>query len=73
MDTQLEYYIATKKELDNIFKTIGNYSGISLKDVYGAKPSSKQYKMGIGFWDVRFEVNDNEQYNQFINQIYNQL
>ena len=72
MKIQLEYYAANKKELDSIFKNIKDYSGISFKDIFGPKPSSKAYKSGLGTWRVQFKVSDKEQYNQFINLINNQ-
>lgn len=72
MKTQLEYYVANKRELDSIFNNIRDYSGISFKDIFGPSPSSKAYKSGLGTWYIHFEVSDKEQYNQFINLIYNQ-
>lgn len=71
MKTQLEYYTANKTELDNIFKYIRDYSGVSFKNIFGPKPSSKEYKSGMGTWYIHFKVSDKEQYNQFINLIYN--
>ncbi|MDC0485744.1 hypothetical protein OAN60_01925 [Flavobacteriaceae bacterium] len=68
MKTQLEYYTATKTELDSFFKNIKNYSGVSFKDIFGPKPSSKAHKSGLGTWYIHFEVSDKEQYNQLINQ-----
>lgn len=69
MKTQLEYYVANKRELDSIFNNIRDYSGISFKDIFGPSTSSKAHKSGIGIWYVYFNVSDKEQYNQFINLI----
>ena len=54
MKAQLQYYTATKTELDSFFKNIKNYSGVSFKDIFGPKPSSKAHKSGLGTWYIHF-------------------
>lgn len=51
MQTQLEYYIATRKELDNIFKNIRNFSGFNLKtfteQLLIQKPIKRELDFGL--------------------------
>ena len=44
------YYYATT--LDDLAKLITN-PDFKVMDVYGAKPGSKEYKSGKGFWRVQ--------------------